>query len=75
MITERLLFLRHIGKDNFDINAEGTPEHVPIAALCQEISAVAFDPASRRNPTQDLKKFLTLARVKSSKYFDFLRLL
>jgi hypothetical protein len=75
VITERLLFLRHIGRHNFDINAEGTPEHVPIAALCQEISAVAFDPASRRNPTEDLEKFLTLARVSSSEYFDFLRLL
>ena len=35
VITERLLFLRETNRMNFDINAEGSPEHVPIDALCQ----------------------------------------
>ena len=78
-LTERILFLRSIGRDKFSINQD--VDYFPIERICQSLNATNASASMLDSlphlgcPLKDLKLFCDELNIEEKVYLDFCRTL
>jgi len=72
-LTERILFLRSIGRDKFRINQD--VDYFPIERICQSLTNASDSLPELGCPLKDLKLFCDELNIQKKVYLDFCRTL